>query len=106
DTPDNGQEESLEDNNNDVSEDVAEDSVEEDVTEDEITKLTMGFVPSQDAANIADTVEPLAERLAETLGVEIQAEVMTDYTGLVEGMRTQMIDIGFLPPFGFVQAEE
>ncbi|EGL81721.1 phosphonate ABC transporter, periplasmic phosphonate-binding protein [Caldalkalibacillus thermarum TA2.A1] len=73
---------------------------------EEITKLTMGFVPSQDADKIADTVKPLAERLSEILGVEVDAQVMTDYVGLVEGMRTQQIDIGFLPPFGFVQAEE
>lgn len=74
--------------------------------EEEVKKLTMGFVPSQDADKIADTVEPLAERLSEILGVEVDASVMIDYVGLVEGMRTQQIDIGFLPPFGFVQAEE
>ncbi|RXJ02771.1 hypothetical protein DS745_05530 [Anaerobacillus alkaliphilus] len=45
----------------------------------------MGFVPSQDADKIADTVEPLAERLSEVLGVDIQAQVLVDYTGLVEG---------------------
>ncbi|MBU9710302.1 phosphate/phosphite/phosphonate ABC transporter substrate-binding protein [Evansella tamaricis] len=91
----------------DTTEDTGtEDEEEEEVAEDEITKLTMGFVPSQDAANIATTVEPLAQRLSEILGVEVDAQVMTDYTGLVEGMRTQQIDIGFLPPFGFVQAEE
>ncbi|WP_100401071.1 phosphate/phosphite/phosphonate ABC transporter substrate-binding protein [Bacillus sp. FJAT-44742] len=72
----------------------------------DVNQLTMGFVPSQDADEIATTVEPLQERLSEELGVEIDAEVMTNYTALVEGMRTQTIDIGFLPPFGFVQAEE
>lgn len=78
----------------------------DDTSGEEITEITMGFVPSQDAANIATTVEPLAERLGEILGVEVKAEVMTDYTGLIEGMRTQQIDIGFLAPFNFVQAEE
>lgn len=73
---------------------------------EEVTELVMGFVPSQDADKIADTVEPLAERLSEILDVDIRAQVLVDYTGLVEGMRTQHIDIGFLPPFGFVQAEE
>ena len=73
---------------------------------DEVTELTMGFVPSQDADKIATTVQPLADRLSEILGVPVKAQVMTDYTALVEGMRTQRIDIGFLPPFGFVQAEE
>ncbi len=73
--------------------------------EEVVTELRMGFVPSQDADKIATTVAPLAERLSEILGVPVKAEVMTDYTALVEGMRTQRIDIGFLPPFGFVQAE-
>ncbi|WP_018922357.1 phosphate/phosphite/phosphonate ABC transporter substrate-binding protein [Salsuginibacillus kocurii] len=97
-------------------EEVEEETEDDDEGEDEngeeaagdydVDELTMGFVPSQDADEIATTVEPLAERLEEELGVEIDAEVMVDYSGLVEGMRTQSIDIGFLPPFGFVQAEE
>lgn len=74
--------------------------------EEEITELTMGFIPSQDADELADTVEPLAERLSEELGVPVKASVMVDYVGLIEAMRTQQIDIGFLNPFGFVQAEE
>lgn len=73
---------------------------------DEITELTMGFIPSQDADKIADTVEPLRERLEEILGVPVRAQVMTDYTALIEGMRTKRIDIGFLAPFNFVMAEE
>ncbi|WP_106587933.1 phosphate/phosphite/phosphonate ABC transporter substrate-binding protein [Salsuginibacillus halophilus] len=68
--------------------------------------LSMGFIPSQDADELATTVEPLADRLSEELDREIDAQVMTDYSALVEGMRTQSIDIGFLDPLGFVQAEE
>lgn len=89
-----------------AQEPVQEPAKEEPAKEEEVKKLTMGFVPSQDADKIADTVEPLAKRLSEILGVEVEARVMIDYVGLVEGMRTQQIDIGFLPPFGFVQAEE
>ncbi len=69
-------------------------------------ELTMGFIPSQDASEIATTAEPLAEKLSEELGIEVKAEVMTDFVGLVEAMRTQQVDIGFLNPFGFVQAED
>ncbi|MDR5659739.1 phosphate/phosphite/phosphonate ABC transporter substrate-binding protein [Serpentinicella sp. ANB-PHB4] len=75
-------------------------------TATEITKLTMGFVPSSDADGMADTVKPLEAKLSEVLGVPVEAQIMVDYTALVEGMRTQHVDIGFLPPFGFVQAEE
>lgn len=72
----------------------------------EIKSLKMGFVPSQDADKIADTVEPLSDKLSEILGVKVEASVMTDFVGLVEAMRTKQVDIGFLPPFGFVQGEE
>ncbi len=69
-------------------------------------KLTMGFIPSQEADKIADTVKPLEEKLSEILGIPVEARVMVDFVGLVEGMRTGQIDIGFLNPFGFVQAED
>src|SRR5690625_5316316 len=48
--------------------------------------LVMGFVPSQDSENIASTVEPLEEKLAEELGMEVKGEVMTSYNALVEAM--------------------
>ncbi|WP_017473593.1 phosphate/phosphite/phosphonate ABC transporter substrate-binding protein [Amphibacillus jilinensis] len=73
---------------------------------EEIDKLVMGFIPSQDAANIATTAEPLEAFLSEELGIPVQAEVMVDFSGLIEAMRTQQVDIGFLNPFGFVQAED
>jgi len=74
--------------------------------DEEITELTLGFIPSQEADKIADTVEPLEEKLSEELGIPVKAEVMIDFVGLVEGMRTGKIDIGFLNPFGYVQAED
>lgn len=74
--------------------------------EEEIKELTMGFIPSQEADQIADTVKPLEDYLTEQLGVPVKAEVMIDFVGLVEGMRTGQIDIGFTNPFGYVQAKE
>ncbi|MFS0861812.1 phosphate/phosphite/phosphonate ABC transporter substrate-binding protein [Fredinandcohnia sp. 179-A 10B2 NHS] len=73
---------------------------------EEITELTMGFIPSQEADTIADNVKPLEEYLSEQLGVPVKAEVMIDFVGLVEGMRTGQVDIGFTNPFGYVQAKE
>lgn len=73
---------------------------------EEIDSIVIGFVPSQDADTLADTAKPLADKLGEILGVPVEAQVMTDYVGLVEAMRTQNVDIGFLNPFGFVQGEK
>jgi phosphonate transport system substrate-binding protein len=72
--------------------------------EEAIEELTMGFIPSQEADQIADNVKPLEAYLTEKLGVPVKAEVMIDFVGLVEGMRTGQIDIGFTNPFGYVQA--
>ncbi|AST91439.1 phosphate/phosphite/phosphonate ABC transporter substrate-binding protein [Sutcliffiella cohnii] len=69
-------------------------------------KLIMGFVPSTESDKIADTVEPLAERLSEILGVEVEGSVMTNYTALVEAMGSGKVHIGFVPTFAYIQANE
>ncbi|MCT2538156.1 phosphate/phosphite/phosphonate ABC transporter substrate-binding protein [Aquibacillus koreensis] len=68
--------------------------------------LVMGFVPSQDSDEIADTVAPLAEKLSEELGREVEGKVMTNYTALVEAMGTNEVQIGFIPAFGYVLASQ
>ncbi|MFC4559915.1 phosphate/phosphite/phosphonate ABC transporter substrate-binding protein [Virgibacillus kekensis] len=68
--------------------------------------IVMGFVPSQDSDTIADTVEPLAKRLGEELGIEVQGQVMTSYNALVEAMGANQVQVGFIPAFGYVLANE
>ncbi|WP_409253497.1 phosphate/phosphite/phosphonate ABC transporter substrate-binding protein [Bacillus sp. SCS-153A] len=68
--------------------------------------IVMGFVPSQDSDTIADTVEPLAKRLSEELGIEVEGRVMTDYTALIEAMGSNEVQVGFIPAFGYVLANE
>ncbi|UOQ43455.1 phosphate/phosphite/phosphonate ABC transporter substrate-binding protein [Halobacillus salinarum] len=69
-------------------------------------KIVMGFVPSQDSDKIADTVKPLADKLSEELGVPVEGKVMNSYSAVVEGMGSGQIQIGFLPAFAYVLAEE
>ncbi|MGD6801665.1 phosphate/phosphite/phosphonate ABC transporter substrate-binding protein [Rossellomorea vietnamensis] len=68
--------------------------------------IVMGFVPSQDSETIADTVQPLADRLGEELGVEVEGKTMTDYTALIEAMGSNEVQVGFIPAFGYVLANE
>ncbi|MDG5473084.1 phosphate/phosphite/phosphonate ABC transporter substrate-binding protein [Jeotgalibacillus sp. ET6] len=68
--------------------------------------LVIGFVPSQDSDTIADTVEPLADRLGEELGVEVEGRVLTSYNALVEAMGANQVQVGFIPAFGYVLANE
>lgn len=69
-------------------------------------EFVMGFVPSQDSDTIADTVAPLAEKLSEELGVPVEGKVMTNYTALVEAMGTNEVQIGFIPAFAYVLAND
>ncbi|GAA5415969.1 putative ABC transporter phosphonate/phosphite binding protein PhnD2 [Paraliobacillus ryukyuensis] len=69
-------------------------------------KLVIGFVPSQDSETIADTVQPLADKLGEEIGKEVEGRVMTNYTALVEAMGTNEVQIGFIPAFGYVLANQ
>ncbi|WP_164671041.1 phosphate/phosphite/phosphonate ABC transporter substrate-binding protein [Virgibacillus doumboii] len=68
--------------------------------------LVMGFVPSQDSDTIADTVKPLADQLSEVLGMPVEGKVMVDYNSLVEAMGANQVQIGFIPAFGYVLANE
>lgn len=67
--------------------------------------LVMGFVPSQDSDTIAETAEPLAEKLGEILDKEVDAQTMTSYSALVEALGNDTAHIGFIPAFGFVLAD-
>ena len=71
-------------------------------------QLTLGFVPSKDAAKLAESAEPLAKLLSKELGVPIKSFISTNYVALVEAMGTKNnpVDIGFLPTFGYVLANQ
>ncbi|SHM68447.1 phosphate/phosphite/phosphonate ABC transporter substrate-binding protein [Gracilibacillus kekensis] len=69
-------------------------------------EIIMGFVPSQDSETIADTVAPLADQLSEELGIPVEGKVMTNYTALVEAMGTNEVQIGFIPAFAYVLAND
>ncbi|EXJ24435.1 Phosphonate ABC transporter phosphate-binding periplasmic component [Alkalibacterium sp. AK22] len=75
-------------------------------SEETVDELVLGYFPSADVENMADSARPLEEYLSEQLDIPVTGQVMTDYTGLIEAMRNQNADIAFLPPFAFVQAEE
>ncbi|WP_067730282.1 phosphate/phosphite/phosphonate ABC transporter substrate-binding protein [Oceanobacillus damuensis] len=105
----NGSEDADDTNSEETSEESGEETGEE--TSEESSEgipdtLVIGFVPSQDSDTIADTVEPLADRLGEELGIEVQGQVMTNYNALVEAMGANQVQVGFIPAFGYVLANE
>jgi phosphonate transport system substrate-binding protein len=71
-------------------------------------QLTLGFVPSKDAAKLAESAEPLAKLLSNEIGIPVKSFISTNYVALVEAMGTKNnpVDIGFLPTFGYVLANQ
>lgn len=67
-------------------------------------ELVIGFVPSSEAAQLVEDIQPLADYLTETLGIPTKGYVTNDYTGLVTAMQSGQAQIGALPPYGLIQA--
>ena len=67
--------------------------------------LRVGFVPSEDAQQVMQNAQPIVEILRKQLGMEIQPFVATDYTGIVEALRVNKLDIAFLTPASYVFAK-
>lgn len=70
--------------------------------------LKMGFVPSQNAEKLAETVKPLGDMLQKQLGEGhvVETFVAANFAGLVEAMGSGKADIGFLNPFAYVLAHD
>ncbi len=66
--------------------------------------IVIGFVPSTEANALVTSIQPLADYLTNSLGIEVKGFVSNDYTGLVTAMQTGQAQIGALPPYGLVQA--
>jgi phosphonate transport system substrate-binding protein len=69
-------------------------------------RVVIGLVPSREADVLVETAQPLADALADALGVEVESFVPTDYTGLIEAMGAGQADIGMFGPLALVRAEE
>jgi phosphonate transport system substrate-binding protein len=68
--------------------------------------VVMGFNPAENA----DTTELNGKRFAayyqEKTGYPVKTFIATDYTALIEALRSGQIDFAWLPPFSFVKAEQ
>jgi phosphonate transport system substrate-binding protein len=67
--------------------------------------LRVGFVPAEDAQQVMQNAQPIVDILQKRLGMEIQPFVAADYTGVVEALRVNKLDIAFLTPASYVLAK-
>jgi phosphonate transport system substrate-binding protein len=88
--------------------DAAEESEAPEATESQAAEapeeLVIGFVPSSEAGQLVEDIQPLADYLTQELGITVTGTVSNDYTGLVTAMETDQAHIAALPPFGLLQA--
>ena len=64
--------------------------------------LRVGFVPSENVQQVAQNAQPIVTILQEKLNLEVQPFVATDYTGVIEALRANKLDIAFLTPASYV----
>ncbi|HXV79002.1 MAG TPA: phosphate/phosphite/phosphonate ABC transporter substrate-binding protein [Candidatus Binatia bacterium] len=67
--------------------------------------LRVGFVPAENAQQVIQNAQPIVEILQDRLGMEVQPFVATDYTGVIEALRGNKLDIAFLTPASYVLAK-
>jgi phosphonate transport system substrate-binding protein len=69
------------------------------------TEMVFGFVPSREAEELQDNVDLLASILSDALDIDVTGIVTPDYTALGVAMGTGSVQLGALPPAGYVLAQ-
>ncbi|WP_183563530.1 phosphate/phosphite/phosphonate ABC transporter substrate-binding protein [Paenibacillus endophyticus] len=69
-------------------------------------KLTVQFVPSQNADTLEAKAKPLEQLLTDKLGIPVEVSISTDYNTIIEAMASKKVDVGFLPPTAYVLAKD
>lgn len=69
-------------------------------------KLVMGMIPAEDPHAMMDQYKPMVAWLEKKIGAEIKLFTATDYTGVIEAMRANRVDIAWFGPFSYVLASE
>lgn len=68
--------------------------------------LSVAFVPSEDLEGMIEAFGPTKNYLEKEVGVSIEMYKATDYTAVVEAMRTGSVDMAFFGPFSYILAAE
>lgn len=69
-------------------------------------KIVFGFIPSREAEELQDDIEPFISVLEEALEIEVEGFVASEYAGLVEAMGAGQADLGAFGPTGYVLAKD
>ena len=73
-------------------------------TAEVLDKITFGFIPSAEQADLQDNIKPLMKVLTDGLGIEVEGFVTSDFSGLLVAMGSGQADIGAFNTLGHVNA--
>lgn len=69
------------------------------------TTFRVGLIPNQAPERVRAQYEPFREHLAKALGIPVETFVATDYTGVVEAMASDKLDMAYFGGLTYLQAE-
>lgn len=72
----------------------------------ELKVLRLGLIPAEDQEEMLKRFGPTIAYLEKKLGVKVEHFVATDYTGIIEAMRSGKIDVAFFGPFSYILAAD
>lgn len=68
-------------------------------------KLMVALLPDENPSTIIKNNQALKDHLAKATGKEIELIVTTDYTSMIEAMRSKRIDVAYFGPLSYVMAK-
>lgn len=68
--------------------------------------LKFGLIPVEDPKAMIEQYTPMAKWLEKEIGQCIELKTSTDYTGVIEAMRANKVDIAWFGPFSYAMAAE
>jgi phosphonate transport system substrate-binding protein len=68
--------------------------------------LKFGLIPAEDPKAMLEQYTPMAKWLEKEIGQCIELKTSTDYTGVIEAMRANKVDIAWFGPFSYAMAAQ
>ncbi len=66
--------------------------------------LKISLIPAEDQLDMLKKLEPVRKYLERELGMNVETFTATDYSAVIEAMRSKKIDIAYFGPFSYVLA--
>ena len=66
--------------------------------------LRLALTPSQNPTSLQESGEEFASVLTQLVGMPIKVFIASDYTGVIEALRSHNVDLAFVHPVGYVLA--